>query len=438
MSQSRVFQRFSRASTLFNEFNNRYNISSHHLVTKSKSLFKLNRFGKTTTFISSGLLLGWTVQSYYNNTNHCLASDITGKVYSWGFNRYGQLGVGSENNENLPTEVAGLHDIVFVSCGAEQTAALTADGKVYTFGRGQDARLGHGETSGSNETYPRLVEELEDKRVVYIDAGYAHMACVTEDGEVWTWGKNTYSQLGHSKSRYPNVVQSLKAQGIHAVKVACGRYHTVVLTDDGRVFAWGGWKSGETGTGKKRTTAEPTQVSSLGDKRIVDVQAGQDFTLFLSEDGRLYACGAGDRGQTGQGSSSERFHVTPTLVPAVKNVTRIAAGQFHSICCTEDGDVFSFGLNREGQLGHGDDQNRTVPTQILTLQDPKQKVLDVAAGGGHSACIVQDVESEKKSVYIFGRGRQGQIGRGNIVGSVAANRPLPVVVDFFDSLKCGV
>ena len=156
------------------------------------------------------------VSNYYSfdGSNHCLAADISGKVYSWGFNRYGQLGVGSESNENLPTEIDGLKDVVFISCGAEQSAALTKDGKVYTFGRGQDARLGHGETSGSNETYPRLVEELDDKRVVYIDAGYAHMACVTEDGEVWTWGKNVYSQLGHSKSNYPNVVQSLLEQGI--------------------------------------------------------------------------------------------------------------------------------------------------------------------------------------------------------------------------------
>ena len=227
------------------------------------------------------------------------------------------------------------------------------------------------------------------------------------------------------------------AQYTKAKKVACGRYHTVILTDDGRVFSWGGWKSGETGTGKKRTTAEPTQVSSLQGKKIIDVKAGQDFTLFLAEDGSLYACGAGDQGQTGQGSSNERFHVTPTLIPQVRNVSNIAAGQFHSICCTKDGKVYTFGLNREGQLGHGDTQNRTVPTQILQLNDdPNLFVIDVGAGGGHSACIVENKKTGRKELFIFGRGRQGQIGRANNVGSVAANRPTPVQVDFFDDLKC--
>lgn len=220
--------------------------------------------------------------------------------------------------------------------------------------------------------------------------------------------------------------------------MACGRYHTTVLSDDGRVFAWGGWKSGETGTGGKRTISAPTQVSSLGNHKIVDIAAGQDFTLFLSENGNLYACGAGDQGQTGQGSSSERYHVTPMLVPAVKNVTKMAAGQFHSICCTADGKVYTFGLNREGQLGHGDTQNRTLPTSILALNDdPTLKVVDVSAGGGHSAMIVEE-GGKKKQLYIFGRGRHGQIGRANNVGSVAANRPKPVVVDFFDEMKCGL
>eukprot|EP01084_Bolivina_argentea_P179286 309818_1 len=443
MSQSRAFQRFFRPHTLLNQFNNHLNFSRkpHQYLTKTKSLFKLNNLKQTSAFISCGLILGWSIENYFELCCNwsCIASELSaGKVYAWGFNRYGQLGVGSENNENLPTAIDGLHDIIFVSCGAEQTAALTSDGKVYTFGRGQDARLGHGSTSGSNETYPRVVEELEDKNIINIDAGYLHMACVTDTGEVWTWGKNTYSQLGHSNGSYPNIVQSLKDKNIKACKVACGRYHTVVLDETGNVYSWGGWKSGETGTGKKRTTSEPTQVSSLSNEKIIDIKAGQDFTLFLSDNGNVYACGAGDRGQTGQGSSNERFHVTPTLISGVKYIDKIAAGQFHSICCDKNGNVYTFGLNREGQLGHGDTQNRTVPTQILSLMDPKLKVIDVAAGGGHSACIVNNLYDGKKHLFIFGRGRHGQIGRANNVGSVAANRPEPVVVDFFDGLKCKI
>ena len=105
------------------------------------------------------------------------------------------MGIGSETNEPLPTVVEGLNNIEKISCGSEQSAAITTDGKVYTFGRGQDARLGHGESGGLNETYPRLVEELADKRMIYIDAGYLHMAAISEDGDLYTWGKNSYNQL---------------------------------------------------------------------------------------------------------------------------------------------------------------------------------------------------------------------------------------------------
>jgi len=367
-----------------------------------------------------------------------------GTVYSWGFNRYGQLGVGSESNMLLPTAIPDLSNITMVSCGSEQTAALTADGKVYTFGRGQDARLGHGETSGSNETYPRVVDELLAHKIIHIDAGKgSHMAAVSDKGEVFTWGKNTHSQLGHARkctAAHPTRVDALAELGVRATKVSCGRYHTVVLADDGRVFAWGGWKSGETGTGNKRTTPLPTQVSSLGDSKVVDVSAGQDFTLFLTENGELFACGAGDQGQTGQGSSTRRFLSVPERVPALVGecVVRMCAGQFHSICCTREGKVFTFGLNREGQLGHGDTQNRTVPTGIMSVNDDADKrVCEVAAGGGHSAMIVEE-KGKGRELYVFGRGRHGQMGRGDAVGSVAANRPLPVMVGFFDGMKQGL
>jgi len=458
MSQSRFFQRF-RSSPFLNQFNIRHNHA--HSLSPLNSTFL--RLGKTTALLSCGLLLGYTVhQSLALADSPCQH----GTVYSWGFNRYGQLGVGSESNALLPTAIPNLSNIIQISCGSEQTAALTSDGKVYTFGRGQDARLGHGETSGSNETYPRLVEELVSHNVVYVDAGKgSHMAAVTDKGEVFTWGKNTHSQLGHTRkctSHYPTRVDALADLGVRAVKVSCGRYHTVVLADDGRVFAWGGWKSGETGTGNKRTTPLPTQVANLGDSKVIDVSAGQDFTLFLTSKGELLACGAGDQGQTGQGSSTRRYMSTPEVVPALagEEVVRMCAGQFHSICCTREGRVYTFGLNREGQLGHGDTQNRTVPTGVMEMnEDDGRRVVDVAAGGGHSAMIVEEkgkgrqlyvfgrgrhgqmiVEEKGKGrqLYVFGRGRHGQMGRGDAVGSVAANRTEPVVVGFFDGLKQGL
>merc|ERR1740123_374997 len=109
MSQSRFFQRFSRSSSRF-----------YNTVNQSPSYHSQlwNRVGKTSALISCGLVAGYTIQcNDTTNLHMCLASPITGTVYSWGFNRYGQLGVGSENNENLPTKIDGLHNIVFVSCG---------------------------------------------------------------------------------------------------------------------------------------------------------------------------------------------------------------------------------------------------------------------------------------------------------------------------------
>lgn len=222
---------------------------------------------------------------------------------------------------------------------------------------------------------------------------------------------------------------------VKCAQVACGRYHTVVLDRNGQVYAWGGLKSGETGTGNKRNTPDPTLVSALADKKIIQIATGQDFTLFLTNTGDVYACGAGDQGQTGHGAMKKRYTVTPEKIRQISNVSRIAAGQFHAIACTKDGKVYSWGLNREGQLGHGDTQNRTTPSEIVDLDSSSLNVVDVAAGGGHSACLVENRSNKNRELYVFGRGRQGQIGRANNTESVAAYRSNPVQVDFFDDVK---
>ena len=342
--------------------------------------------------------------------NDILADNYFGssKVFSWGFNRYGQLGIGSENNEEIPRYIEGLSGVKYISCGSEQTACIDNDGKLYTFGRGADARLGHGKTGGLNETYPRIVDELSDEVIIQVDAGYNHMGCVTINGDVFTFGKNTYNQLGHNNKSYPDIVKTLKDNNIKCTKISCGRYHSVVLSDDGKCYGFGGRKYGETGISNKNIPI-PTYVSGLKGKYIIDIECGNDFTLFLTKNGEVYSSGANDQGQLGLGALRDRSICIPTKIRELKNVKHIAAGQFHCICLCENGSIYTWGLNKDGQLGHGDTQNRTKPTILMELNNDNLKPISVHAGGGHTGVVVFNKELNKKQLYIFGRGRQGQV-----------------------------
>jgi alpha-tubulin suppressor-like RCC1 family protein len=416
--------------------------SSSNTHEKSRFFESFARFRSTKYTLSTlAAITTLTTTSALWGTSAALCDGPKSQIYTWGFNQYGQLGLGDEENAGTPTMIDSLPDtleISDISCGIDQTAILSRSGQLFTWGRGQDARLGHGSSGGVNETAPRLVDELSGKRVVSVSNGFMHMACVTDDGAVYTWGKGTYSQLGHDgKGEYPQRVESLLENGVKCVKVACGRYHTVALTDDGKCYAWGGYKSGETGTGHKKTCRSPSPVIDLpSDDPVVDVVCGQAFTMFLTKKGSVYSCGSNDQGQTGHGGARERYQLTPTKIMKLTNIVSLAAGHFHSIAVNNEGEVFAWGRNREGQLGVGDTQNRTTPVKIASFSAPAGcKVAKVAAGGGHSAIVCEKTSrSGRPKLFLFGQGRHGQIGRGDRVESMAAYRAEPVEVDYFDSI----
>jgi len=401
------------------------------MINKFSSFFRQSSFRANQIFTRRASTLAFGVATtgvflYCGQTAY--AKDGNRVVFAWGSGQYGQLGYGGERDVSSPKQITELdnEDVVFISAGGQQSAALTSDGRVYTWGRSQDRRLGHGVSDGNNETHPRLVEELIDEKVVCVDAGFLHMACVTENGDVWTWGKNSSKQLGHKNSDFPMKVEL--ESDLKIVTVACGRNHTLALSDQGEVYAWGGTKTGAQGTGKRGSEPKPTLVHSVADSNIVQIASGEDFSLFLTEEGHMYSCGASDFGQSGHGRSN-RYIISPTLLRGMKKhkIVRIACGQYHAVCVSDKGDVFSWGFNKDGQLGQGDNFHRHTPSQVFFSDIVEGKATDVACGGGHSGVVFNNGES----VYIFGRGRCGQIGRGTEIESMAAYRPTPVEVKFF-------
>lgn len=338
------------------------------------------------------------------------------RIYTWGSGQYSQLGLGHERNEALPKEVNALSQekVCFLSAGQHQTAALTEDGRVFTFGRAAHGRLGHGDSGGTNEDTPRLVEELLGEKVVRISGGYNHMACCTEKGELWTWGRNSTGQLGRKKTKYPAKVeleQKIK-------DVSCGCNHTLALTEDGKVLSWGGDRDGSTGHGTKKGNRDPRVIPELAEKTIIQIAAGEDFSVFLDAEGVVYTCGASDYGQTGHGRGA-RYVLTPTPIRGLLGIpiTKVSAGQYHVLALSETGQVFSWGFNKDGQLGHKDNFHRSSPFEIAALDGTVCK--DVFAGGGHSAVVTDS------TVYLFGRGRSGQLGFADKVASIAAYRDVP-------------
>ena len=190
-------------------------------------------------------------------------------------------------------DLAGVR-VVGVAAGDAHSIALAADGRVFTFGEGEYGQLGHGD--GISRTLPqRVAGALASLRVVRVACGTSHVAVVTEDGSLLTFGRGG-GRLGHPTM--DNVLEPLLVNGLLGSvvrEVACGSMHTAVVCDDGTLHTFGRGSEGQLGLDLSRVV-QPTRVSTgiLSEAAVVAVDCGEQHTAVVTLDGYLVTFGMGD------------------------------------------------------------------------------------------------------------------------------------------------
>ena len=325
----------------------------------------------------------------------------------------------------MPTLITGLPQstpIVQVTAGVWRTAYLTTDGLVFVCGAGRDGRLGVGDTE--DRVVPTLVRgELEGRKVLQVDAGNDHTMCVTGDGCLYSWGSNAHGQLGtvESENLVPTQLRG-RLENQSVVQVAAGALNTAFLTADGLVFACGIDWDGQLGIHymlQEEDIMVPTLVTGQLQGKVVYIAAGYHHTLCITVDGSIFAWGDNTSGQLGVGDTDERR--VPTLVTSLqgKQVVHVAAGPRHTVCTTTNGSVFTWGdqvAPWSGKLCLGGRSSKLVPTQVAG--GPQNKAVHVAAGDEHSICVDGD-----GCLYTWGSNEHGQLGVAHI-----PDADLPVLV----------
>ncbi|EGZ16569.1 hypothetical protein PHYSODRAFT_498697, partial [Phytophthora sojae] len=200
-----------------------------------------------------------------------------------------------------------------------------------------------------------------------------------DGGLVYTFGKRDY-QLGYHLPNAdvqvtPRLVELPAASPI--VQLSASKYHTIALNAAGECFVWGFGKGGRLGTGNEFDRIEPTRLVSLETTPMKKVAAGENHTLALSRSGQVFSWGSNSFGQLGHPgkSSSSQSRLTPKRVDAFRfhEMKDIAASGCHSAAIdAEDGAVYTWGSNRRGQLGRkegcGTDQADATPRSVDALR----------------------------------------------------------------------
>ena len=267
-------------------------------------------------------------------------------VLIWGDNRSSQLGSAEKKAQRAaPLALAGTAGgVITLAGGSAHTLALRNDGTVVSWGSNFPyGQLGRG--SNADQLDPGAIPALAGVTAIAL---FRNNNLAVSGGNVFRWGYD-----GLIESRVP-----VQMAGIGDAKaVGAGAFHSLAVLNDSTVRAWGANGDGQLGDGTGTRRATPVTVVSPDGRGalggIVAVAGGEAHTLALAADGTVYAWGSNQQGQLGLGTFDTARHTVPVVVPGLSGITAIATGYRFSLALRNDGTLFAFGSNAEGQMGLG-------------------------------------------------------------------------------------
>lgn len=340
------------------------------------------------------------VQHIACGVRHASLVTRQGEVFTWGEESGGRLGHGVGKNLVQPRLVEALTSttVDFVACGEFHSCAVTMTGELYTWGDGTHnaGLLGHG-SNASHWIPKRIGGPLDGLQVSFVACGPWHTALITSTGKLFTFGDGTFGVLGHGDREnvsYPREVDSLL--GLRTIAVACGVWHTAAVVEviatqsiaslsSGKLFTWGDGDKNRLGHGDKESRLKPTCVPAIIDYDFKKIACGHSLTVGLTTSGRVFTMGSTVYGQLGNPQSDGKL---PSLVGdkiALESVEEISCGAYHVAVLTSKNEVYTWGKGSNGRLGHGDLEDRKTPTLVEALKDRHVKY--IACGSNYSAAI---------------------------------------------------
>ncbi|EDL97616.1 rCG42876 [Rattus norvegicus] len=243
---------------------------------------------------------------------------------------------------------------------------------------------------------------------------------VPDTGAVFTFGKTKFAENIPSKFWFKNDVP---------ICLSCGDEHTAIVTGNNKLYMFGSNNWGQLGLGSKSAISKPTCIKALKPEKVKLAACGRNHTLVSTDTGGVYAAGGNNEGQLGLGDTDDRdtFHQIGFFTPS-DIIKQLSAGANTSAALTEDGKLFMWGDNSEGQIGLKNKSNVCIPHEV-TVGKP---ISWISCGYYHSAFVT------KKVVYAFGLGQFGQLGLGTFLFETSEPKIIDRIKDQkISHISCG-
>ncbi|KAL8615071.1 hypothetical protein ACOMHN_013605 [Nucella lapillus] len=235
-----------------------------------------------TPKLVAGPFLGKKIKCISAGYRHSAAVTEEGELYTWGEGDYGRLGHGDKSSCNTPRLVKDIGEVGQVACGSVHTVAVSQDGKtVWSFGSGDNGKLGHGDMNRCNK--PRVVEALAGMHIRKVACSGQSSLALTSTGQVYAWGSGSCLGCGQSfvtefTALRPRLIEDL--QNIRIVDISCGDSHCLALSHDNEVYAWGNNAMGQCGQGHSQSPIpRPRKVVGLEGVPVQQISAGTSHSV---------------------------------------------------------------------------------------------------------------------------------------------------------------
>lgn len=319
------------------------------------------------------------------------------------------------------------NDWVEIAGGELHTIGRRADGTVWAWGSNAYGQLGTGAGDTADKTLPVQIPTVITA-FLRTACGNSYTMLLVDNGILWACGRNDFGQLGLGNTLdKPLLVRSGFAMDWNSV--ACGGAHNAAIKNDKTLWTWGRNDTGQLGINNRLD--QPAAVEVVTDTDWADVICGGAHTVMTKTDNSMWACGYNYYGQLGLGDTLDRL--VPVLVTTTAWVS-IACGANHTVGVKADGTLWAWGNNTYGQLGLGDAVNRSVPTRVGANSNWKK----VACGAYHTVAITADgaITATGGTLWAWGNNTYGQLGLGDTV-----SRSVPTMIDsgygLWSSVACG-
>ncbi len=342
--------------------------------------------------------------------DHSCALSQTGQDFCWGWNHYGQVGMGTEGDTAYithPQLVADVANVVAITAGDNHTCVLQRNGDVRCWGDNYSGQLGVSTVVGDSGTHPSAALVTGLHNVVAVAAGGAHTCALLQRGDVACWGWNNVGQVGNGAggAAHDIVAPQPVVGHLGVTAVGVGANHICMVDNHGTVWCWGDNGFGQLGIGSQiggSTRTLPSEVDAAAN--TIAVTAGANHTCALLVTNDLNCWGRNTIGQLGNSFSGDLADSpVPYFVGNFVGVTAFAVGGDQS-CAIVSGQIYCWGDNQYGQIGSepvGIGEFRTTPTPIFGVTT----AVDVVVGAQHVCALL-----ENGTVTCWGRNNQHQLG----------------------------